>query len=70
MTALDDAVQISERVTELTKLRDELGARVAELAGMAGIKLGGEERPPVGTEPTKPGRRGLRRAESRSRSAR
>lgn len=51
MAALEDAVQISERVRELAKLRDELGQRVSELAGMAGISLGGEERPPVGTEP-------------------
>ena len=51
MAALEDAVQISERVRELAKVRDELGQRVSELAGMAGIKLGGEERPPVGTEP-------------------
>lgn len=43
MTALEDAVQISERVKELTSLRDELGAKVSELAGMAGIKLGSEE---------------------------
>lgn len=54
MKALDDAVQMADRVTELTRLRDELGARVAELADMAGIKRGGEERHPVGTEPTKP----------------
>lgn len=52
MAALEDAVQISERVKELAKVRDELGQRVSELAGMAGIKLGAEEdRPPVGTEP-------------------
>ncbi|CAN5574260.1 hypothetical protein BH20ACT15_BH20ACT15_11070 [soil metagenome] len=52
MAALEDAVQISERVGELTRLRDELGARVTELAGSAGIKLGGgEDRAPVGTEP-------------------
>ena len=51
MSALEDAVQISERVKELTKLRDELGQRVSELAANAGIKLGGEERAPVGTEP-------------------
>jgi len=52
MKALQDVVQISDRVSELAKLRDDLGARVQELAGMAGIKLGGEERPPVGTEPS------------------
>ena len=28
MKALEDAVQMAERVTELTSLRDELGARV------------------------------------------
>jgi hypothetical protein len=53
MKALEDAVQMADRVTELTRIRDELGARVAELAEMAGIKLGGEERPAVGTEPTR-----------------
>jgi hypothetical protein len=54
MMALEDAVQISERIGELVKLRDELGARVSELAGMAGIKLGGgEDGPPVGTEPSR-----------------
>ncbi len=52
MSALEDAVQISERISELSKLRDELGAKVSELAGLAGIKLGGgDERPAVGTEP-------------------
>lgn len=53
MMALEDAVQISDRVGELIKLRDELTARVTELAGMAGIKLGGEDRPAVGTEPSR-----------------
>jgi len=53
MAALEDAVQISERVRELARLRDELGQRVSELAGMAGIKLAGEERPVVGTEPAR-----------------
>lgn len=51
MAALEDAVAISERVRELSRLRDELGQRVSELAGMAGINLGGEDRAPVGTEP-------------------
>ena len=51
MAALEDAVQISERVKELARVRDELGQKVSEMAGMAGIKLGGEEKPPVGTEP-------------------
>lgn len=45
MAALDDAVQISERVKELTTLRDELGGRVQDLAGRAGIRLGAEEAP-------------------------
>ena len=54
MAALEDAVQISERVKELTNLRDELVAKVSDLAGIAGIKLGpGEERPSVGTEPSR-----------------
>lgn len=54
MKALDDAVQMAERVTELTRLRDELTARVGELADKAGIRLGGEDRAPVGMEPVKP----------------
>jgi hypothetical protein len=54
MNALEDAVQISERVSELSRIRDDLGARVAELAGLAGIKVStGEQRQPVGTKPTK-----------------
>ena len=52
MKALDDAVQIADRVTELSNLRDELGSRVSEVAGKAGIKIGAEERAPVGMEPT------------------
>ncbi len=55
MKALQDAVQVSDRVTELTKLRDDLGDRVQELAGMAGLKLGDEERGPIGTEPARGG---------------
>jgi hypothetical protein len=55
MKALQDAVQVSDRVTELTKLRDDLGIRVQELAGMAGLKLGDEERAPIGTEPARGG---------------
>jgi hypothetical protein len=52
MNALEDAVQISERVSELSRIRDDLGARVAELAGLAGIKVStGEQRRPVGTKP-------------------
>jgi hypothetical protein len=57
MKALDDAVQMADRVTELTKLRDELGTRVSELAEVAKERLGieGEDRPAVGTEPARPG---------------
>lgn len=51
MKALDDAVQIADRVTELTKMRDELGTKVTDLAGRAGLRIGTEERPPVGFEP-------------------
>jgi hypothetical protein len=40
MKALEDAVLMAERVTELTSLRDELGARVAELAEVARARLG------------------------------
>jgi hypothetical protein len=40
MKALDDAVQMADRVTELTTLRDELGARIAELAEVARTRLG------------------------------
>jgi hypothetical protein len=50
MGALQDAVQIADRVTELSKLRDELGQRVADLAETAGIRPGAADRPPVGTE--------------------
>lgn len=50
MKALQDAVQVSERVIELTRLRDELGIRVQELAGVAGPKAVEGERAPVGTE--------------------
>jgi hypothetical protein len=52
MKALDDAVQMADRVTELSGLRDELGARVSELAEVAKERLGieAEERAPVGTE--------------------
>jgi hypothetical protein len=59
MKALEDAVQMADRVTELSGLRDELGARVSELADVARARLGieaiEEERPAVGTEPTQPG---------------
>jgi hypothetical protein len=52
MKALDDAVQMADRVTELSGLRDELGARLAELAEVARTRLGIEEedRPAIGTE--------------------
>jgi len=40
MRALEDAVQMADRVTELTSLRDELGARVSELAEVARTRLG------------------------------
>jgi hypothetical protein len=53
MSALDDAVQISDRVAELTRLRDELTGKVQGLAGMAGIKIGGQDRPAVGMEPSR-----------------
>jgi hypothetical protein len=43
MKALDDAVQISDRVTELSKLRDDLTARVSELADTARARLGIED---------------------------
>jgi DivIVA protein len=48
MKALEDAVLTAERVTELTSLRDELGARLAELAEVARARLGIEaEEPPA-----------------------
>jgi hypothetical protein len=43
MKALEDAVQMADRVTELSKLRDELGARISELADVARTRLGMEE---------------------------
>jgi DivIVA domain-containing protein len=43
MKALEDAVQMADRVTELSKLRDELGTRVSELAEVARARLGIEE---------------------------
>ncbi|HEY7266876.1 MAG TPA: DivIVA domain-containing protein [Solirubrobacterales bacterium] len=46
MKALEDAVQMAERVTELTSLRDELGARIAELAEVARMRLGIEAEEP------------------------
>jgi hypothetical protein len=54
MKALDDAVQMADRVTELSKLRDELGTRVSELAEVARARLGIEDgSSPVGTEPAR-----------------
>ncbi|HSD23133.1 MAG TPA: DivIVA domain-containing protein [Solirubrobacterales bacterium] len=47
MKALDDAVLMADRVAELTSLRDDLGARIAELAEVARTRLGFEaEAPP------------------------
>ncbi|MSO40886.1 MAG: DivIVA domain-containing protein [Solirubrobacterales bacterium] len=42
MKALDDAVQMADRVSELARLRDDLGSRVFDLAGRAGIGPGHE----------------------------
>ena len=50
MKALDDAVQIADRVTELTSLRDELGGRIAELAEVARTRLGIEAEAPLAIE--------------------
>jgi hypothetical protein len=50
MKALEDAVQMADRVTELTKLRDDLSARVHDLAEVARMRLGTTERPAVGTD--------------------
>jgi hypothetical protein len=57
MKALEDAVQMADRVTELSGLRDELGVRVSELAEVSKERLGieAEDRPAVGTEPAQPG---------------
>ena len=51
MRALEDAVQMADRVTELTSLRDELGARVSELAEVARARLGIEAEEPLAIEP-------------------
>lgn len=60
MKALEDAVQMADRVTELSKLRDELGTRVAELAEVARIRLGIEEdRASVGMEPAQDAAEGV-----------
>jgi DivIVA protein len=50
MRALEDAVQMADRVTELTSLRDELGARVSELAEVARARLGIEAEEPLAVE--------------------
>ena len=50
MKALDDAVQMAERVVELTNLRDDLGARIAELAEVARARLGMEKEGPARRE--------------------
>jgi hypothetical protein len=50
MRALEDAVQMADRVTELTSLRDELGARVSELAEVARARLGMEAEEPLAIE--------------------
>jgi hypothetical protein len=57
MKALEDAVQMADRVTELSGLRDELSSRVSELAEVAKERLGieADERPAVGTEAARPG---------------
>ena len=60
MKALDDAVQMADRVTELSKLRDELGTRVSELAEVARARLGIEDgSSPVGTEPARTAAHGV-----------
>ena len=47
MKALEDAVLMADRVRELTGLRDELGARIAELAEVARARLGVEAGEPA-----------------------
>ena len=61
MKALDDAVQMADRVTELSKLRDELGTKVSELAEVARARLGMEEaeRSRVGTAPARTAAHGV-----------
>jgi len=48
MKALADAIHMADRVGELSKLRDELGSRVAELAEIARARIGMEAEPPPG----------------------
>jgi hypothetical protein len=52
---------MADRVTELSKLRDELGARISELAEVARARLGleEEERSRVGTEPARTAAHGV-----------
>jgi hypothetical protein len=60
MKALEDAVQMADRVTELSKLRDELGTRVSELAEVARARLGIEDgSSPVGTKPARTAAHGV-----------
>jgi hypothetical protein len=53
MKALEDAVLMADRVSELTGLRDELGARIAELAEVARARLGIEAEQPALEAPGK-----------------
>lgn len=46
-----DAVQIAERIRELSKLRGELGTVATELAAVARIIVSGEDPAPVGSKP-------------------
>ena len=57
MKALEDAVQMADRVTELSGLRDELGVRVSEPAEVAKERMGieAEDRPAVGMKPAQAG---------------
>ena len=48
-----DAVEIAERVRELSRLRGELASAVIDFAAVAGIRVGSGERAPVGTEPAR-----------------
>ena len=59
MKALEDAVLTAERVKELTGLRDELGARVAELAEVARARLGIEAEEPGPAELPRGGSDGM-----------
>ena len=48
-----DAVEIAERVRELSRLRGELASAVIDFAAVAGIRAGSGERAPVRTEPAR-----------------